>query len=223
METGKRRGRGLLQQPPPRPRPCARAARPRASVPPLAPQISPKGRGEGWRYVPLSSPPSVAGLPVLAHANSPGALAGRGRSSIRCVRRSPAPSPSRVPPPRSPQRPPPPPCSPARREQVRAPRPQRLRAGPGRGRELGEAPAVAAGPAPPGLRRSGDSGGRAPAAGEVGGRRGGRALAFVRGRGAQSRPRGEAGKEARHRYARGADCGGGGRRRPEAGRAAAES
>lgn len=66
----------------------------------------------------------------------------------------------------------------------------------------------------PGPRLPGCAAAETPAGGrrlrEVGGRRGGRALAFVRGRGAQSRPRGEAGKEARHRYARG-EGGGGGR------------
>lgn len=139
-------------------------------------------------------PPSGTGLSVPPHANSTGALAGRGRSWIRCVRLSPAPSPSLVPPSRSPQGPPP--CSPARREQVRAPRQPRLRAGPGRGRELGEAPAVAAGPAPPGLRRSGDSGGRAPAAGRWVGAGEDAPSPWSAAR-AQSRPRGEAGEEAR--------------------------
>ena len=131
-------------------------------------------------------------------ANSPGALAGRGRSSIRCARRSPAPAPSPSLPPRNPQGPWPPPYSPARSEQVSAPR-QRLRAGPGRegggsrggrgggGGRARSLPVCAAAQIPAGGHRL-----RA-------GARGGGALAVAR---RPRLPRGEAVREARHRYAR---------------------
>jgi hypothetical protein len=120
-----------------------------APVPParaLATQRCPKGPGEGWTgTLPLSSQ-ALPHLPVPPRANSPGALARRGRSSIRGARGSPAPAPSRSLPPRSPQRPQQPRCSPARRKQVRAPRQRLPRAGKGAGAGEGEAGAV--GPAP---------------------------------------------------------------------------
>lgn len=91
-------GEGSPSAPTPAPRPCTRPRGLRASIPRAwarAKQISPRGTGRGWSPIPRGPDTQPATrLPVPPRANSPGALARRGRSSIGGARSSRAPAPA---------------------------------------------------------------------------------------------------------------------------------
>lgn len=208
---GRRRGRGVLQHPPPTPplRPGTAGSKPQFTKPRRWRSRSAWRGGEDDGLEPPHPHPrpshafqSLSGLTL--RASSP--AAGGARSAALGDPRPP-PLLLSLCPWIPPQRPPPPPYSSARRKQVRAPR-QLLRAGPGRegggrrgGRGSGgQARALRAAPQerPPqadaGCRKADGHWEDAPS---------------PAGRRAPFAPRGEAGREARHRYARGEGTAGG--------------